>query len=120
MMIDAVVVVTDRRVPQSSNIMMRTYLSQFPKPSWFLLLITICHYTGGLPNITYQPRKPKPLGTLFKNGVEAMTGIVVNQDVVEGLVVQWEKKYVLQSSSLPKKEPNIAHVTEVLRQCEGA
>ena len=39
--------------------------------------------TGGLPNITYEPQKPKPLGTMFKNGVEAVTGIVVYQDVVE-------------------------------------
>jgi len=23
----------------------------------------------------YEPRKPKPLGTMFKNGVEAITGI---------------------------------------------
>ena len=76
--------------------------------------------TGGLPNITYEPRKPKPLGTMFKNGVEAMTGIVVNQDVVEGSAAQWEKKYVLQESTLPKKEPIMAHVAEVLRQCEGA
>ena len=30
--------------------------------------------TGGLPNITYEPRKPKSLGTMFKNGVEAVTG----------------------------------------------
>ena len=25
--------------------------------------------TGGLPNITFEPRKPKPLGTMLKNGV---------------------------------------------------
>jgi hypothetical protein len=29
--------------------------------------------TGGLPNITDKTRKPKLLGTMFKNGVEAMT-----------------------------------------------
>ena len=29
------------------------------------------------------------------------------------------KKYVLQPSSLPKKEPIFVHVAEVLRQCEG-
>jgi hypothetical protein len=39
---------------------------------------------GGLPNLTYEPRKPKPLGTMFKNGVEAITGIMVTQDVVQG------------------------------------
>ena len=29
---------------------------------------------GGLPNITYKARKPKPLGTMFKNGVKATRG----------------------------------------------
>ena len=76
--------------------------------------------TGGLPNITFEPRKPKPLGTMFKNGVEATTGIMVTQDVVEGSAAQWEKKWVGDQSSLPKKEPIMAHVAEVLRQCEGA
>ena len=31
--------------------------------------------TGGLPNDTFEPRKPKPLGTMLKNGVEATTGV---------------------------------------------
>ena len=30
--------------------------------------------TGGLPNITYEPRKPADLGTMFRNGVECLTG----------------------------------------------
>jgi hypothetical protein len=76
--------------------------------------------TGGLPNITFEPRKPKPLGTMFKNGVEATTGIMVTQDVVEGSTAQSDKKYVGGVSSLPKKEPIMAHVAETLRQCESA
>ena len=76
--------------------------------------------TGGLPNITFEPRKPKPLGTMFKNGVEATTGIMVTQDVVEGSAAQSDKKYVGDLSSLPKKEPIMAHVAETLRQCESA
>ena len=59
---------------------------------------------GGLPNITFEPWKPKPLGTMFKNGVEARTGIMVSQDVVESSAAQQEKKYVGDVSSLPKKE----------------
>ena len=47
--------------------------------------------SGGLPNITFEPRKPKPLGTMFKNGVEATTGIMVTQAVVEGADSQREK-----------------------------
>jgi hypothetical protein len=37
---------------------------------------------GGLPNITYEPRKPVPLGTQFKNGVECFTGVLAYQDPV--------------------------------------
>ena len=76
--------------------------------------------TGGLPNITYEPRKPKPLGTMFKNGVEAVTGIVVYQDVVETSEAQAIKKYAGDLSSLPLGEPILKHVAEVMRQCEGA
>ena len=75
---------------------------------------------GGLPNLTYEARKPKPLGTMFKNGVEATTGIVVYQDIVETKEVQREKKYNGDVSSLPLGEPILQHVGEVLRQCEGA
>lgn len=38
---------------------------------------------GGIPNITYEPRKPKPLGTMFRNGVECISGVLVAQDVVQ-------------------------------------
>ena len=76
--------------------------------------------TGGLPNITYEPREPKPLGTMFKNGVEAATGIVVYQDVVETSEAQAIKKYAGNLSSLPLGEPILKHVAEVMHQCEGA
>ncbi len=66
--------------------------------------------TGGLPNITFEPRKPKPLGTMLKNGVEATAGIMVTQDIVEGADAQKVKKYNGDESSLPRKEPIMAHV----------
>lgn len=75
---------------------------------------------GGLPNITYEQRKPKPLGTMFKNGVEATTEIIVYQDVVQQKEVQQAKKYNGEKSSLPLGEEILQHVGEVLRQCEGA
>jgi hypothetical protein len=31
----------------------------------------------GLPNYTFEPRKPVPLGTMFCNGVECVSGILV-------------------------------------------
>ena len=38
---------------------------------------------GGLPNYTFEPRKPVPLGTMFRNGVECISGVLVVQDVVQ-------------------------------------
>ena len=76
--------------------------------------------TGGLPNITFEPRKPKPLGTMLKNGVEATTGIMVTQDIVEGADAQRVKKYNGDVSSLPRKEPIMGHVAETLRLCNSA
>lgn len=75
---------------------------------------------GGLPNITYEARKPKPLGTMLNNGVEATTGIMVYQDMVQQKEVQQAKKYNGDPSSMPLKEEILQHVGEVLRQCEGA
>ena len=35
--------------------------------------------TGGLPNISYVARKPKPLGTEFKNCADGETGILMRR-----------------------------------------
>ena len=39
--------------------------------------------TGGLPNITFEPRKPKNLGTMVKNGAECISGIMTHHDIVQ-------------------------------------
>ena len=39
--------------------------------------------TGGLPNITFEPRKPKNLGTMVKNGAECITGFMTHHDIVQ-------------------------------------
>ena len=39
---------------------------------------------GGLPNISFEPRKRVPLGTMFKNGVECISGILSVQGIVQG------------------------------------
>ncbi|KAL7537556.1 hypothetical protein ACHAWF_005802 [Thalassiosira exigua] len=76
--------------------------------------------TGGLPNITHEPRKPVSLGTMLRNGVECITGIFVHHDIVRGAVEQWDKKYSNPptESHLPKREMIQYHVAEVLRQAE--
>ena len=38
---------------------------------------------GGLPNYTFEPRRPVSLGTRFPNGVECIFAILVYQDVVQ-------------------------------------
>ena len=74
---------------------------------------------GGLPNYTYEPRKPVPLGTMFRNGAECTTGCIVFQDVVMNPECQYTKKYQDDTSSMPDKSPIKTHTAEVLRQVEG-
>jgi hypothetical protein len=75
---------------------------------------------GGLPNYTFEPRKPIPLGTMFRNGVECITGILAFQDPVQLPEQQAKKKYNAEPSSLPDGTRIGAHTAEVLRQVEGA
>jgi hypothetical protein len=35
---------------------------------------------GGLPNIIFEPHKPMPVGTMFWNGAECFSGVLVFQD----------------------------------------
>lgn len=75
---------------------------------------------GGLPSYTFEPRKPIPLGTMFRNGVEAITGILVFQDVVQTPEFQSRKKYQGGPSALPGRPLIPTHTAEILRQVEGA
>ena len=76
--------------------------------------------TGGLPNITFEPRKPVNLGTMIRNGYECRTGMMVHHDNVKGTVQQGMKKYTWEELHLPRKGKFLSHVGEVLRQAEGA
>ncbi|CAB9499209.1 unknown protein [Seminavis robusta] len=84
--------------------------------------------TGGLPNITYEPRKPVPLGTMLRNGVECITGCLVNQDLVMQPEKQNFKDYVYsdvqeqvrETTSLPGSPVMPGHAAEVLRQVRDA
>ena len=69
---------------------------------------------SGIPNITYEPRKPKPLGTMFRNGVECISGLVA-QDVVQLPEQQSAKSYNGERSSMPDSSGIAAHTAEVLR-----
>jgi hypothetical protein len=50
---------------------------------------------GGLPNISFDPHKPVPPGTMFFNGADCMSGVLLFQDVVQGLKIQ-SKKEILE------------------------
>ena len=71
-------------------------------------------------HLSFETRKPKPLGTMFKNGMKATTEIMVMKDVVQGAAAQQDKKYVGEESSLPWKEPIMAHVAKTLQLCESS
>ncbi|KAG7344553.1 hypothetical protein IV203_032274 [Nitzschia inconspicua] len=45
---------------------------------------------GGLPKITFEPRKPVPLGTMLRNSLDCVTGILVHQDIAMDAEVQTE------------------------------
>ncbi len=75
---------------------------------------------GGLPNYTYEPRKPVPLGTMFRNGVECISGVLIAQDVVQNPEMQSRKSYHGDRSFMPDKSDITAHTAEVLRLIENA
>ena len=48
---------------------------------------------GGLPNISFILRKPKPLGTEFKTMCDADTGVMMWVEVQEGRTAMRQKTY---------------------------
>ena len=81
---------------------------------------------SGLPNYTYEKRKPVSLGTMLRNGVECICGMLVFQDVVQLPEHQAAKKFHGEDSAMPhpensgRKKTIGSHTAEVLRQVEGA
>jgi hypothetical protein len=71
---------------------------------------------GGLPNISFIKRKPKPLGTEFKTLVDAVTRVMTCTEIQEGKQRMQEK--MLLSLALPlraqfawrsKEQPTAPH-----------
>jgi len=83
---------------------------------------------GGLPNISYEPRKPVPLGTMLRNVVECITGAFTYQDVVQAPEVQAQKEFLFSDpvtqvpelSNLSDESPITASAAETLRLVKGA
>ena len=57
---------------------------------------------GGLPNITYIHRKPKPLGTEMKTMCDCATGVMVYMEVQEGKNAMREKSMQPNMECLPR------------------
>ena len=47
----------------------------------------------------FEPRKPMPLGTMFRNGADCMSGVLVIQDVVQAPRIQSQKIWCNSMSS---------------------
>jgi hypothetical protein len=69
---------------------------------------------GGLPNYTFESCKPVPLGNIFCNAVECISGLLVVQDVVKNSEQKSRRITVLFDP------PCLTKATEVLRLAEGA
>jgi hypothetical protein len=71
--------------------------------------------TGGLPKISWEHRKPVPLGTMFRNSAECTSSILVFQDIVQDVEVMKAKEYFGEKLSMPNCMEIPAHAAEVLR-----
>lgn len=72
---------------------------------------------GGLPNITYEPRKPVPLGTMYRNSAECHTGIFIYIDPVMGSERQGRKQFAKTASHLPKVQGGSGRLVSSVFHC---
>ena len=75
---------------------------------------------GGLPNCTFEPRKPTPLGTMLKDTAEIKTGILLNTDPLMSPSIQDKKTFASKKSHSPEHAgtaaSHLGHAAETLRQ----
>jgi len=75
---------------------------------------------GGLLNITFEPRKPVDLGTMFRNSAECITGCMINLDPVQLPEHQMKKEFHGKPTHLPTKAKIDNATAEVLRQIKNS
>ena len=77
---------------------------------------------GGLPNITFEPRKPCNLGAIVRNGLDAITGIFAFRDPVEDITSHRLKEFMQSNNTMhtPSGGDLPVATTEVLRQVKGS
>jgi len=104
------------------NAKQKSLLSEFSIAIMDETFIAWCPKTtklGGLPNYSYEPRKPKGLGTMLKDMAEAIIGLMLFMDPCMAPSVQDKKKFSNRLSQSPDAVANAVHaphVAEVLRQ----
>jgi hypothetical protein len=57
--------------------------------------------SGGLPNISFEPRKPVPLGTMLQDAAECVTGIMMYVDPVLCPEQQNFKEFYDEENTVP-------------------
>jgi hypothetical protein len=77
---------------------------------------------GGLPNISFEPRKPVSLGSMVRNGLDAITGIFAFRDPVEDMTSQRLKPFMQSNNTMhtPGGGDLPVCTAEVLRQVKGS
>ena len=68
---------------------------------------------GGLPHLTHEPRKPIPLGTMFRNSADCWTRMLKYYDVVQ-------KEFSGEKTKMPDENNMPAHVVETMRQVKNS
>lgn len=76
--------------------------------------------TGGLPNITFEPRKPESIGTMLRNCAEVHSGVLVNHQVMKDPMLMHQLQFFDQPSSLPDGAKINDTTAECLRQARAA
>ena len=78
--------------------------------------------TAGLPHLSFIQRKPRPLGTEFKNTADGDTGIMLHLELQEGAAAQQQKKYNkktnidgIEGTLLPNTAIGVRLATNTLR-----
>ena len=76
---------------------------------------------GGLPNISFEPRKPRPLGTELKDSVISGPNLLVFTDPQKNSEQNFQKEYSQDLCCLPGRERDFinAATSTVMRQIDG-
>jgi hypothetical protein len=76
--------------------------------------------TVGLPKLSREPQKPVSLGTVFRNGDECTSGILMFQEIVQDVEVTKAKEHFGEKSLMPNGMEIPAYAMEAFPQIKVA